>query len=209
MGPGPELGPEAGAHHWGSPAPDRQWPGTDAPAVIRCGDGRPGADTTLSLSRDGGRTGKKINVSGVPAKVQKKRIAAAQDKGMGPLVTVSIRAFSDGYQGESIEHSLMDPRRERGAQNAQQYVLLETDIPCFAIASRIIVGVLSKKSMSASTKHNSEKCMYGAQDKGMGPLASIEHSLIDTRDSVAGRVHQAFSQANRDSALQGKLTYCR
>ena len=24
-----------GAHHWGSPAPDRQWPGTDAPAVIQ------------------------------------------------------------------------------------------------------------------------------------------------------------------------------
>ena len=114
------AGPGAqGAHHWGSPAPDRQWPCTDAPAVIRRGDGRPGADTTLSLSRDGGRTGKKINVSGVPAKVQKKRIAAAQDKGMGPLVTVSIRAFSDGYQGESIEHSLMDPEREGGAQNAQ------------------------------------------------------------------------------------------
>ena len=36
------------------------------------------------------------------------------------------RAFSDGYQGESIEHSLMDPKREGGAQNAQQYVLLET-----------------------------------------------------------------------------------
>ena len=54
------------------PAPAQaQWPGTDAPAVIRRGDGRPGADTTLSWSHDGGRTSKKINVSGVPARVQK------------------------------------------------------------------------------------------------------------------------------------------
>ena len=29
------------------------------------------------------------------------------------------RAFSDGYQGESIEHSVMDPEREGGAQNAR------------------------------------------------------------------------------------------
>ena len=45
---------------------------------------------------------------------------------MGPQV--SIRAFSDGYQGESIEHSLMDPKRELegGALNAQQNVQLET-----------------------------------------------------------------------------------
>ena len=40
-------------------------------------------------------------------KSTKKRISAAQDEGMGPLV--SIRAFSDRYQGESIEHSLMAP----------------------------------------------------------------------------------------------------
>ena len=53
-----------------------------------------------------------------------KRISTAQDEGMGPLV--SIRAFSDGYQGESIEHSLMDPEREGGEQNAQKYVRLET-----------------------------------------------------------------------------------
>ena len=73
MGPA-GAGPGAhGTHHWGSPAPDRQWPDTvtDPPAVIQRCDGRPGADTTLSWSRDGGRTGKKINVSGVRARVPK------------------------------------------------------------------------------------------------------------------------------------------
>ena len=65
-----------GAHHWGSPAPDRQWPGTNAPAVIRRGDGKPGADTTFSWSNDGGRTCKKsmsvaLLYTGVPARVQK------------------------------------------------------------------------------------------------------------------------------------------
>ena len=39
--------------------------------VIRRGDCRPGADTTVSWRHDGGRTGKKINVSGVPAREQK------------------------------------------------------------------------------------------------------------------------------------------
>ena len=130
MGPA-GAGPGAqGAHHWGSPAPDLQWPagpGTDAPAVIQRGGDRPSADTTLSWSSDRGRTGKEVNVSGVPAsqcQSTKKRISAAQDKGMGPLV--SIRAFSDGYQGESIEHSLMDPQGEGGAQNAHEYVRPET-----------------------------------------------------------------------------------
>ena len=63
-------------------------------------------------------------MSGSTGESTKKRISAAQDEGMGPQV--SIRAFSDGYQGESIQHSLMDPKREGGAQKAQQYVLLET-----------------------------------------------------------------------------------
>ena len=65
------------------------------------------------------------------------------------------------------------------------------------ISSQIIVGVPAKP-MSASTKRNFEKRISGAQD-GMGSLASIEHSLMDTRDS-AGRVHRAFS----DGPLEGK-----
>ena len=36
----------------------------------------------------------------------KKRISGTQDEGMGSLEP--IRAFSDGYQSEFIEHSLMD-----------------------------------------------------------------------------------------------------
>ena len=116
MGPGAGAGPGAqGAHHWGSPAPDRQWPGTNAPAVIQPGDGRPGADTTLSWSHDEGRTSKKINVSGVPARVQK--------------------------------------------------------------------GIPARKPMSASTKRNSEKCISQTLDEGMAPLATIEHSLMDTGES--------------------------
>ena len=67
IGPCAGAGPGAqGAYNWGSPAPDLQWPGTDAPAVIRRCDGWPGGDMTWSWSHDGGRTGKKINVSGVP-----------------------------------------------------------------------------------------------------------------------------------------------
>ena len=56
MGPAGAGPGEQGAHYWGSPAPDRQWPGTDASAVMLHGDGRPGADTALSSSRDGERT---------------------------------------------------------------------------------------------------------------------------------------------------------
>ena len=65
MGPAGACPGAQGAHHWSSPAPDQQWLGTAAPAAIlvrRC-DCRPGADTTLSWSRDGGITGKEINVS--------------------------------------------------------------------------------------------------------------------------------------------------
>ena len=81
--------------------------------------------------------------------------------GRGNGATGVHRAFSDGYQGESIEHSLMDPEREGGAQNSQQYVLLETYM--LAFASRIIVGVLAKQSMSAPTNnqcqlHQNNQC---------------------------------------------------
>ena len=58
---------------------------------------------------------------------------------------------------------------------------------CFArvieISSRIIAGVPARKPMSASTKRKYEKCISRTQDEGMGPLASIEHSLMDTRES--------------------------
>ena len=64
-----------------------------------------------------------------------------------------------------------------------------------------------KKPISASTKRNSEKRISGAQDKGMGPLASIEHSRMDSRESpssilgwIPGRVHRAFS----DGPLGGR-----
>ena len=43
----------------------------DAPAVVRRGGNRQGAATTLSWSRNGGRTGKKTDVSSVPARKPK------------------------------------------------------------------------------------------------------------------------------------------
>ena len=56
---------------------------------------------------------------------------------------------------------------------------------CFArvieISSRIIAGGPARKQMSASTKRKSEKCISRTQDEGMGPLASIEHSLMDPK----------------------------
>ena len=48
--------------------------------LLSCGDGRPGADTTSSWSHDGGRTGKKINVSGIPARVQKSVFKIPQNR---------------------------------------------------------------------------------------------------------------------------------
>ena len=59
MGPAGAGPGSQGANHWGSPSPDRQWPYTNVPAVIRRCDSRQGAGTTLSWSSDGGRTGKK------------------------------------------------------------------------------------------------------------------------------------------------------
>ena len=46
-------------------------PTGSGPAPTRLLSYDAGADTTLSWSHDGGRTGKEINVSGVPASVQK------------------------------------------------------------------------------------------------------------------------------------------
>ena len=67
-------GPGAqGAHHWGSPPPDRQWPNIDAPAaVIRRSGCRQGAAATSLWSRDGGRTYlQETNVSCVTARKPK------------------------------------------------------------------------------------------------------------------------------------------
>ena len=52
------------------------------------------------------RTGKKTNVSFNKTEFRKAYIWST---GRGNGVTGVHRAFSDGYQGESIEHSLMDP----------------------------------------------------------------------------------------------------
>ena len=76
----------------------------------------------------------KKSMSASTKRNSEKRISGALDKGMGPLA--STRAFSDGCQGESIEHSLMDPQREGGAQTAQQYVRPETQM----LALRLPVG---------------------------------------------------------------------
>ena len=161
MGPGAGAGPGAqGAHHWGSPAPDRQWPGTNAPAVIQPGDGRPGADTTLSWSHDGGRTGKKTNVSFNKTQFRKVYIS---NTGRGNGATGDHRAFSDGYRGESIERSLMNPKRGRKSTKCTTECAAGTLHACFAIASRNIVGVLAKQSVSASTNnqcqlHQNNQC---------------------------------------------------
>ena len=84
---------------------------------------------------------------------------------------------SSGYQGESIDYSLMDPPEGRTVRVAGN------PHTCFArvieIASRIIFGQPARKSMSVSTKWNSEKRISGAQDEGMGPS---ENGLMDTRE---------------------------
>ena len=66
----------------------------------------------------------------------KKAYSSFRSTGRGNGATGVHRAFSDGYQGESIEHSLMDPEREGGAQNAQQYVLPETHMLALRVLSR-------------------------------------------------------------------------
>ena len=69
------------------------------------------------------RTSKKTNVSFNKTQIRKVYISST---GRGNGATGVHRAFSDGYQGEPIEHSLMDPEREGVTQNAQQYVRPET-----------------------------------------------------------------------------------
>ena len=124
--------------------------------------------------------------------------------GRGNGATGVHRAFSDGYQGASIEHSLMDTRESPSSilkwtpRGKQEHKMHNTETTvcaagnshaCFAhvieISSRIIVGVPARKPRSASTKRKSEKCISRRRtpDEGMGPLASIEHSRIDTRES--------------------------
>ena len=79
-------------------------------------------------------TSKKTNVSFNKTQFRKVYIS---NTGRGNGATGVYQAFSDGYQGESIEHSLMDPKREGGAQNSQQYVLLET----YMLALQLPVGL--------------------------------------------------------------------
>ena len=66
--------------------------------------------TTLSWSSNGGLTGEKYKVSCV---LQENQIAYIWSRGPGNGATGVHRAFSDRYQGESIEHSLMDPPEGR------------------------------------------------------------------------------------------------
>ena len=90
------AGPGAqGAHHWGSPAPDLQWPGPYSPAVIQrvtvgLAQIRPCRGAATEAYRQENqcqwRTGKST----------KKRISAAHDEGTGPRTcsTFGIRSRS-------------------------------------------------------------------------------------------------------------------
>ena len=111
MGPA-GAGPGAqGAHHWAALLPTCSGPATtrllsyDAVMVGRAqkrpcrGAATEGVPARKPMSAEYHQLGSKST---------KKRISAARDEGMGPLV--SIRAFSDGYHGASIEHSQMDTR---------------------------------------------------------------------------------------------------
>ena len=124
--------------------------------------------------RTGNRTKKRARI-----------ISGAQDEGMGS--PVSIRAFSDGYQGASIEHPLMDPQRGRRGTKCTTVCAAGNSHACFTrvieISSRIIVGVPAKKPMSASTKRISEKRISGAE---WGHWRPSEHSLIIESDGYQG-----------------------
>ena len=113
------AGPGAqGAHHWSSPAPDRQWPCTGASLYTQLTGN---SSTTLAIADGPGNCALKtacfarvIDIAsriiiGVQAKKpmsastkrnSKKRISGAQDEGMGPLAV--IRAFSDGHEGGPV-----------------------------------------------------------------------------------------------------------
>ena len=93
------------------------------------------------------RTGKKTKVSYNKTQFQNVNIWST---GRGNGATGVHQAFLDGYQGESIEHSLMDPEREEGAQNAQQCVRQETH----TLALRLPVGESIEHSLKRTENLN-------------------------------------------------------
>ena len=91
------------------PAAARQCGGTNAPAVIQRGDGRQGAARPCrGATTEGVQARKSMSVAYL--REYKKAYSSFRSTGRGNGATGVHRAFSDEYQGASIEHSLMDTR---------------------------------------------------------------------------------------------------
>ena len=96
--------------------------------------------------------------------------------GRGNGVTGVHRAFSDGYQGESIEHSLMDPKRGRRSTKCTTECAAENLHACFAIASRIIVGVQSRTGKTINVSFNKQS-MSVSSKQSMSASGNEEHGV--------------------------------
>ena len=140
------------------------------------------------------RTSKKTNVSFNKTKLRK---AFIWSTGRRNGATGGHQAFSDGFQGESIKHSLMDPPEGSRSTKCTAVCAAGNSDACFArvieISSRIIVGVPAKKPMSASTKRISES-IY------------LEHTQHRTRGWGHWRPSSVLSSEQKFQT-QGKLTY--
>ena len=90
----------------------------------------------------------------------RKLISGTHDEGMGPLASMSESAFSGGYQGESIEHSLMDMRRGNSRtchiEVASVLQLQHTRIPNLQRTEERKGNSHTCQCFTASTKQNSE-----------------------------------------------------
>ena len=116
--------------------------------------------------------------------------------GRGNGATGVHGAFSDGYQGESIEHSLMDPKRGRRGTKCTTVCAAGNIHACFAIDSLIIVGVLATQSMSASTNnqcqlHQNNQCQLQQMRNTVSNCALA--SIRAFPDGHQGSSHRAMT----------------
>ena len=128
----------------------------------------------------------------------KKCTSRAQDEGMWPLVSIrafsdgyqeaSIRAFSNGYQEECIEHFLMNLAEGWRSRKFTTVCAARNSHPCFA---RVKQGCeYLQKNQCQLQQNGIPKSVYAT---------GVHQSILWW---IPGRVHRAFSQANRNSELQ-------
>ena len=154
------------------------------------------------------RTSKKTNVSFNKTQFRKVYIS---DTGRGNGATGVHRAFSDGYQGESIEHSLMesDGPQEGKEEHKRHNSMCSRKLTCLLCncqsdyrrrTGKTVNVSFNKQSMSASPKQSMSASTTLRPTVPWRPFRAFP-------GGHQGRAHRAFSNGPHRGKLEHKLTY--